>query len=64
VLKRARNILEKCYGPDSFEESTVLFNLARAYQGQGRRQEAQELRQKAMSLMDSEVTQVHKNPAN
>jgi serine/threonine protein kinase len=51
-LQRARQILEKCYGPDSFEESPVLIALAHVYEEQGLKDQAAEIKQEAMKLME------------
>jgi tRNA A-37 threonylcarbamoyl transferase component Bud32/tetratricopeptide (TPR) repeat protein len=53
TLKRAVGVLEKCYGPDCPELSTVLVTLARTYEDQGRSDEAKELRVRAMSLLEN-----------
>ncbi|HEY9791582.1 MAG TPA: serine/threonine-protein kinase [Candidatus Obscuribacterales bacterium] len=54
-LKRAKQILEKCYGPGSFEESPVLFALAKVYEQQGLMDQAAETKHEAIRLMEPTV---------
>jgi tetratricopeptide (TPR) repeat protein len=60
TLKRARTILQKCYGPGSVEEATVLFALARTYTGLDLADQAAEAKQEAIGIMDSEVVHTQK----
>lgn len=55
TLRRAMTILEKCYGPNCPEISTVLLTLARSSDRQGRHDEAEDLRKRALQLLEAAV---------
>lgn len=53
VLKRAQTVLERCYGAECPELSTVFVIRARSYDEQGKRTEAADLRKRAMILLEN-----------
>ncbi len=54
-LKRAKNVLEKCYGINCPELAMVMLMLARSYEEQGLKEEAAEAHKKAVSLLERSV---------
>jgi serine/threonine protein kinase len=55
TLKRALQILDKCYGHNSSEQATALFVLARVYGVQGLKEEEEQTRKHAQEMVESSL---------